>query len=249
MREGLRALAEAVHALGRVVVVAPDRDRSAASHALTLDHPLRAPAGRGSLGRGRHAHRLRHLGVLGLLDARPDIVVSGINAGLNVGDDVTYSGTIAGAIEGTVLGVPSIAHLRRTGPPFDFVAAAALAVRIAALVLDRGLPADTLLSINVPRGPHEGMQADAPGPPRPARADRRARGPGGKTYYWIGGKPSGWREDPTATTRRSKTGYVSITPLSDRSHQPRGASRRLRAPGTWLEMKGRGESRSWRAPS
>jgi 5'-nucleotidase len=212
--EGLRDLAAAMHALGRVVVVAPDRDRSAASHALSLDHPLRPR---------RHAEDrwavdgtptdCVNLGVLGLLDARPALVVSGINAGLNVGDDVTYSGTIAAAIEGIVLGVPSIA-VSQDGPPFDFERGAKVAVAIAETVLEKGLPQDTLLSINVPRGAHKGMKLTTQGrrvqhEPIVKRVDPR-----GKTYYWIGGKPSGWRDDPRCDHAAVDEGYVSITPLS-----------------------------------
>lgn len=212
--EGLRDLAAAMHALGRVVIVAPDRDRSAASHALSLDQPLRPR---------RHAEDrwevdgtptdCVNLGVLGLLDARPDLIVSGINAGLNVGDDVTYSGTIAAAIEGTVLGVPSIA-ISQDGPPFDFTRGAKVAATIAATVLAKGLPQDTLLSVNVPRGAHTGMKLTRQGrrvyhEPIDERVDPR-----GKTYYWIGGKPSGWRDDPNCDHAAIDEGFVSITPLS-----------------------------------
>ena len=212
--EGLRDLATAMHALGRVVVVAPDRDRSAASHALSLDHPLRPrrmSEDRWSVD-GTPTDCV-NLGVLGLLDARPDLVVSGINAGLNVGDDVTYSGTIAAAIEGTVLGVPSIA-ISQDGPPFEFSRGAQVAVTIARTVLERGLPLDTLISVNVPRGEHRGTRLTRQGrrvyhEPIVERIDPR-----GKTYYWIGGKPSGWRDDPRCDHAAIDEGYVSVTPLS-----------------------------------
>jgi 5'-nucleotidase len=198
--EGLRDLVAAMHALGRVVVVAPDRDRSAASHALSLDHPLRPR---------------RHEEDRWSVDGTPTdcVNVSGINAGLNVGDDVTYSGTIAAAIEGTVLGVPSIA-VSQDGPPYDFARGAEVAVAIARTVLERGLPTDTLLSINVPREPHKGMKITRQGrrvyhEPIVERVDPR-----GKTYYWIGGKPSGWRDDPRCDHAAVGDGYVSVTPLS-----------------------------------
>ena len=150
--EGIRILADSLASMGRVVVVAPDRDRSAASHALTLTQPLRPR----SLAPDRFSvdgtpTDCVNLGVLGLIDVRPDLVVSGINSGLNLGDDVTYSGTVAAAIEGTVLGVPSIA-ISLDGPPFDYPAAAGIAVKLATLVLEKGLPRDTLLSVNVPSG-------------------------------------------------------------------------------------------------
>ncbi len=211
--EGLRALDEALRPLGRIVVVAPDRDRSAASHALTLNHPLRL----------RHHGEDRYsvdgtptdcvnLGVLGLIEPRPDLVVSGINAGLNLGDDVTYSGTIAAAIEGAVLGVPSIA-ISQDGPPFDYPAGARMAARIAAMTLERGLPRDTFLSVNMPAGAIQGIRLTRQGrriyhEPIVKRIDPR-----GKSYYWIGGKPSGWREDPDCDHAAIEGGFVSVTPL------------------------------------
>ena len=211
--EGIKALEEGLRALGRVVVVAPDRDRSAAAHALTLRHPLRPRAhGPDHWSVDGTPTDCVNLGVLGLVDARPDLVVSGINSGLNLGDDVTYSGTVAAAIEGTVLGVPSIA-MSQDGPPFDYPAGARIAARISALVLERGLPRDTFLSVNVPRGPVFGARLTRQGrriyhEPIVKRVDPR-----GKTYYWIGGKPSGWREDPGCDHAAVEEGLVSITPL------------------------------------
>src|SRR5437867_3052416 len=185
--EGLRTLAEAAACLGRIVVVAPDRDRSAASHALTLTRPLRARI----LGKDRFSvdgtpTDCVNLGVLGLIDARPELVVSGINAGLNLGDDVTYSGTVSAAIEGTVLGVPSIA-MSADGPPFAFQTAGRIAARIAALVLEKGLPRDTFLSVNVPAAEIRGVQVTRQGRRLYNEVIVKRVDPRGKAYYWIGG--------------------------------------------------------------
>lgn len=211
--EGLRVLSEEIAGLGRIVIVAPDRDRSAASHALTLNHPLRPRA----LGRDRYSvdgtpTDCVNLGVLGLIDTRPDLVVSGINAGLNLGDDVTYSGTVAAAIEGTVLGVPSVA-VSVDGPPFDFHAAAKIATRIATLVLEKGLPRDTFLSVNVPASEIRGTRLTRQGRRIYHEVIVKRVDPRGKTYYWIGGKPSGWREDPGCDHAAIEEGFVSVTPL------------------------------------
>lgn len=211
--EGLRFLDESLSPLGRVVVVAPDRDRSAASHALTLNHPLRLrPHGEDRYSVDGTPTDCVNLGVLGLIEPRPDLVVSGINAGLNLGDDVTYSGTVAAAIEGTVLGVPSIA-VSQDGPPFDYPAGARVAAQIARMVIERGLPRDTFLSVNIPAKEIRGMLITRQGrriyhEPIVKRVDPR-----GKTYYWIGGKPSGWRDDPGCDHSAVKEGYVSVTPL------------------------------------
>lgn len=211
--EGLKALHQGLSGLGRLVVVAPDRDRSAASHALTLVHPLRPKshgADRWSVD-GTPTDCV-NLGVLGLLDARPDLIVSGINAGLNVGDDVTYSGTIAAAIEGTVLGVPSIA-VSQDGPPFAFERGAAIARTVAAKVLADGLPRDTLININVPAGPIQGLRITRQGRREYHEPIVKREDPRGKVYYWIGGKPSGWRDDPECDHAAILASFVSITPL------------------------------------
>jgi len=120
--EGIVALADALADLGEAVVVAPDRERSAVSHSLTLHRPLRVQ----ELGPGRFAvdgtpTDCVNLAVNGILARRPALVVSGINKGANLGDDVTYSGTVSAAMEGTLLGIPSIAIslLGREGFRFD----------------------------------------------------------------------------------------------------------------------------------
>ena len=211
--EGLKALGEALSPLGRIVIVAPDRDRSAASHALTLNHPLRP--------RSHGADRWSvdgtptdcvNLGVLGLIEPRPRLVVSGINSGLNLGDDVTYSGTVAAAIEGTVLGVHSIA-VSQDGPPFDYASGARIAAGIAARVLESGLPRDTFLSVNIPAGTVQGTRLTRQGRRTYHESIVKREDPRGKTYYWIGGKPSGWREDPGCDHSAVEAGFVSITPL------------------------------------
>src|SRR5439155_2098460 len=154
--EGIRALADALAGLGEVVVVAPDRERSAVSHALTLHRPLRVA----TLAPGRHAvdgtpTDCVNLAVNGILARRPVLVVSGINQGANLGDDVTYSGTVSAAMEGTLLGIPSIAVSLIGRDGFRFDVAAGFSRRLAAWVLERGLPPDTLLNVNVP-SPEDG---------------------------------------------------------------------------------------------
>src|SRR5499426_3581266 len=156
---GLAALAEALASLGEVYVIAPDREQSAVGHALTLHRPLRVDR----LGERRFAVNgtpsdCVNLGVLGLLPEPPVLVVSGINHGSNLGDDVTYSGTVSAAMEGTLLGVSSMAVSQADGEPGDFEGAGRIAQLVAARVLVEGLPAKTLLNVNVPRGDVKGIR-------------------------------------------------------------------------------------------
>jgi len=215
---GLEALAEGLAALGRrVVVVAPDRERSGAGHSLSLHRPLRveeiAP-GRFSVD-GTPTDCI-NLALTGLLDARPVLVVSGINHGANVADDITYSGTVAAAMEGTLFGIPSIAVSIASRQDQIFSTAAEYALRLARDVLVHSLPADTLLNLNVPNLPLELVRGV-----RLTRQGKRTYGesavmnldPRGRRYYWIGGVSE---DDPVeeGTDRAAlREGFVSVTPL------------------------------------
>ncbi len=216
---GLRALVEALSSVGRVVVVAPDRERSAVGHALTLHRPLRL-------------ERLRpdwyavdgtptdcvHLGVHGILGRPPDLVVAGINHGPNLSTDITYSGTVAVALEGALLGLPSVAVSLAADRGFRFGVAARVARRVAEAVAGRGLPGGTFLNVNVP--PVDRWE-DLAGI-RVTRQGRREFGSGvvekvdprGRTYYWIGSREMGRVEaDLDADVAAVAAGWVSVTPV------------------------------------
>jgi len=216
--EGIRALATALADLGEIVVVAPDRERSAVSHSLTLHRPLRVEP----LGSARYAvdgtpTDCVNLAVNGILGRRPALIVSGINQGANLGDDVTYSGTVSAAMEGTLLGIPSIAISLIGRGDFRFDTAATFARRLTGWVLERGLPADTLLNVNVP----------APADGRPVRGfaltrmGRRRYGdaivekvdPRGKKYYWIGGEELQFEDAEGTDFHAVSQGLVSVTPI------------------------------------
>src|SRR5262245_27331104 len=156
---GLAALAAALEDLGDVYVVAPDREQSAVGHALTLHRPLRVTqmAERRFAVNGTPSDCV-NLAVLGLLPERPVLVAAGINHGSNLGDDVTYSGTVSAAMEGTLLGVPSMAVSRGDAADSGFESAGAVARLVASRVLVEGLPAKTLLNVNVPSGPASGIK-------------------------------------------------------------------------------------------
>ncbi len=211
---GLAALAAALDELGEVYVVAPDREQSAVGHALTLHRPLRVT----SAGERRFAVNgtpsdCVNLAILGLLPERPVLVVAGINHGLNLGDDVTYSGTVSAAMEGTLLGVPSMAVSKADPETTGFEHAGAVAKLVASRVLVEGLPAKTLLNVNLP--------ADAPAGIRMTRLGHRVyqekvvqeMDPRGRPYYWIGAGPPVWNEDEASDIAAVHLGFASVTPL------------------------------------
>ena len=211
---GLGALADALAPLGEVYVVAPDREQSAVGHALTLHRPLRVDR----LGERRFAVNgtpsdCVNLGVLGLLPEPPVLVVSGINHGSNLGDDVTYSGTVSAAMEGTLLGIPSVAVSQVEGESSPFDGAARIAALVAARVLVEGLPAKTLLNVNVPSGEIRGIRVTRLGHRVYREKIVQEMDPRGRPYYWIGAGPPEWREDEDSDLAAVHAGLASVTPL------------------------------------
>ncbi len=214
---GLRVLAETLGKYGDVVVVAPDRERSASGHSLTLSRPLRALR----LGEGWYSvdgtpTDCVTLGVMELLPRRPDLVAAGINHGSNLGDDVTYSGTVASAIEGALQGLPAIAVSVAGEGELDFRAAVRCVERVAPEILRRRLPPDTLLNINVPNLPPEairGIAVTRQGRRVYSETVVRKEDPRGKTYYWIGGASPRWEGGGGTDYEAVMNGWISITPL------------------------------------
>ncbi len=226
---GLLALVQALRPLGRVSVVAPDRNWSASGHVKTLHRPLRVKEvvladGTPALASDGAPSDCVALSLLGLLPERVDVVVSGINPNANIGHDVTYSGTVTAAMEAAIWGIPGIAvsldspdkrqAARRAA--WDYTAAARVARDIVERVMQTGLPKETLLNVNVPYLPYEAIRGI-----RPTRQGLRVYrdalvrrlDPQGRAYYWIGGEPpTGIPEDGT-DFGALKQGYVSVTPL------------------------------------
>lgn len=158
---GIERLAEGLQSLGQVVVVAPDRERSAAGHSMTLHQPVRAD----QLAEDRFAvdgtpTDCVNLAIHGLLPRKPDLVVSGINRGSNLADDITYSGTVAAAMEAMLMKVPALAVSLdvSSSPVPDYHYAAHYAYVIARQILEHGLPHDTFLNLNVPQGQPKGLK-------------------------------------------------------------------------------------------
>jgi 5'-nucleotidase len=213
---GLRALAAAFEH-DEVWVVAPDREQSASSHAISLHRPLRllevAPRRFAVDGTPTDAV---YMGLnLVLRGARPDVVVSGVNHGPNLANDVLYSGTVAAAMEAALLGVHAIAVSLAGPPPHEFEHAARFAAVLARRVVASPPPAPLLLNVNVPPGPVRGY--------RFVRLGRRTYGnevvekldPRGRRYYWIGGEGGPTNEDIPGSDCNAALSerLVSVTPL------------------------------------
>jgi 5'-nucleotidase len=215
--EGLAALAGALDEVGDVWVVGPDRERSAASHSLTLHRPLRVT----QLGPRRYAvdgtpTDCVNLAIHGILPRRPRLVMAGINKGANLGEDITYSGTVSAAMEGTLLGVCSVAvsHGGREG--CDFASAAAFARALARHVLAHGMPRDTLLNVNVPdRSPDTITRFvfTRLGRRRYGNAIVEKADPRGRKYYWIGSDELEFEDVEGTDFAAVARGLISVTPI------------------------------------
>jgi 5'-nucleotidase len=212
---GLARLVEALQAIDDVIVVAPDRERSAVSHALTLEQPLRADEIRpGWFAVSGTPTDCVNLALNGLLAERPWLIVSGINRGPNLGDDITYSGTVSAAMEAVLLGVPGVAFSQVGRMGFKFEAAGRFAASLVAQLKSTGLPPDTLLNVNVP-------DLEAPAGFAITRQGKRRYGdaivekddPRGRKYYWIGGTELDFEDEPGTDFAAINDGLVSVTPL------------------------------------
>jgi 5'-nucleotidase len=220
---GLAVLRQACLPLGEVQIIAPDMERSANSHAITMHHPLRvteikkggSPYGQAVNGTPADCVKL---GITSLVKRRPDLVLSGINQGPNTGTHVIYSGTVGAAMEAAVFGIPGIAvSLAAYGEDKDFSLAANITARLAERVLKYGLPDGMTLNVNVPALP----LSDIHGIRLTHQAKLRYRDhyvcrqdPRGRNYYWLDGESAEVLDDsPSADANAVKQGYISITPL------------------------------------
>ena len=212
---GIVALAESLADLGEVCVVAPDRQRSAQSHAITLDHPLRATEVRpGWWAIDGTPADCMYLALLSLAPRRPSLVVSGINEGYNLGSDFFYSGTVAAAVEAAIRGVPAFAISLERGPMDGVAPAARFAHALAHAILAEGLPAGSLLNVNVPNhGPLRGYRWTHLGKRLYRDQVETRTDPRGRKYFWIGGPPLDSEEGLAADGPAVAAGLVSVTPL------------------------------------
>ncbi len=222
---GLLALAQEMRKLGKVTILAPDRNWSASGHVKTMHRPLRVKKvqladGATAFASDGAPSDCVALALLGVVEEQIDLVVSGINPNANIGHDITYSGTVTAAMEAVIGGIPGIA-VSLDSPDnhlgvLDYAPAARAAHRVAAQLLSSGFPPKTVVNINVPYLRDEEIQGLVI-----TRQGQRVykdqldhrTDPRGKSYYWIGGEaPTGVVEDGT-DYGAIKGGYVSVTPL------------------------------------
>jgi len=214
---GINVLTDALSEIADVVVVAPDRNRSAASNSLTLNDPLRVT----KFGENRYKVNgtpsdCVHLALTGFLDEEPDLVVSGINHGANLGDDVIYSGTVAAAMEGRFLGLPTIAVSLVGHKLTHFETAARIAADLVQRLEKDPLPKEFIFNVNVPDRPYDklaGIKVARLGFRHKSEPIVRSEDPHGRTIFWVG--PAGTGQDAGEGTdfHALSEGAAAITPL------------------------------------
>lgn len=214
---GIIALFKAMKELGEAYIVAPDRERSAVGHALTLHRPLKVEELRENVFsvNGTPTDCVA-LAVHKILPRKPDLVASGINKGANLGDDLTYSGTVSAAMEGTILGVPSFAVSVVGDRPFHYDTAVPFAIETGKYILEKSLPYDTLLNVNVPnvhRDMVKGMKITEQGKRVYDNAIQDVYSPWGDKHYWIGGGKPYWEHGEDMDIQAVLDNYVSVTPV------------------------------------
>lgn len=221
--EGIKELADSLTSLGDVWVVAPDRERNAISHALTLHRPLRIhnPSYQSYAVNGTPADCV-NVGVNFILKEKPDLVVSGINKGENLGGDINYSGTVAAAVEGALMGIQSFAISLSAKRDFNFKPAAAFALKLARFITKKGLPAGSMLNVNVPDTGGKEInlyKITKQGKDTHDNTIEEKVDPRGVRYYWIGRKDERYEDDDVSDLKAISQKLVSITPLQiDRTH-------------------------------
>lgn len=222
--EGLIQLAASLATLGEVTVVAPDNERSATGHAITMHYPLRVRRVvlpgldiQAYAVDGTPADCVK-LGIDVLLEGRPDFVFTGINRGANLGTDVLYSGTVSAAIEGCIMGVRSAAFslLHGDGDKMDYAYAGKIAIKVAEIISGKNLSPDTLINVNIPSVPQNqirGMKVTRLGRRRYTKNYEKREDPRGRTYYWLSGQLIEEEMESDIDIDAVNNNYVSITPL------------------------------------
>ena len=220
--EGILRLVSSLITLGEITVVAPDMERSATGHAITMHHPLRVKEVKlpgldvkaWSVD-GTPADCVK-MGVDVLMDKPPDFIFTGINRGSNLGTDVLYSGTVSAALEGCILGFPSAAFSLTAYQDADFTYAGKAARMVAERIMANPLPKGTLLNVNIPHIPESeirGFAVTRLGFRKYSKNYVERKDPRGRTYYWLAGEAINDDSLENTDIDAVKSKYVSITPL------------------------------------
>lgn len=220
---GIRALWQELSKVFRISVVAPDSEKSASSQAITVHHPIwvdKHPLDNQDICAWRVGGTPTDCVKIALeallLNDQPDIIVSGINQGSNLGTDVLYSGTVSAAIEGALHGLPSVAMSLDSWQSFDFTAAAKTARKVVETMMNKELPPNTLLNVNVPALPEnqlKGIAITKLGIRSYENTFERRQDPRGRTYYWMSGQVSETENAPDSDIVAVKNGKISVTPI------------------------------------
>lgn len=227
LSNGIRALIEALSPCHEVYVVAPDRERSAAGHSLTLHTPLRVEevdpkygAKRCWMTTGTPGDCVK-LAINAILtkEELPDLVISGINHGPNLGADILYSGTVSCAMEGAMMGYPSIAtSLASMNTEYEaFKVSAEFVADLLNKIDIKKFPSKTILNINVPGLDKEdigGVAATELGSRMFTDAYEKRVDPRGKVYYWMAGELINEPEDASTDIAAVRNNKISITPVT-----------------------------------
>jgi 5'-nucleotidase len=222
--QGIKTLSKTLESIGDVYIVAPETEQSAVAHSLTLHRPLKfEKINNKTYSINGTPTDCIIIGVNKLLPQKPDIIVSGINDGSNLGDDITYSGTVAAAIEGTLLGIPSIAIslVRENLSKGSYLKkrerlreAASFAKKLAIMVLEKGLPKDTLLNVNIPNTPEiKGVKITRQGKMLYDNSIQELSDPRGRKHYWIGAGMPLWGAGENTDFEAIQNGFISVTPV------------------------------------
>ncbi|MDW7729687.1 MAG: 5'/3'-nucleotidase SurE [Bacillota bacterium] len=208
----------------RLSIIAPDRERSAVAHAITMHKPLRVehitfmhnPALSGWSVNGTPSDCVK-LAVEAILDHKPDLVISGINRGSNLGTDVLYSGTVSAAVEGLIMGIPSVAlSLTAAGKSENYIYAARFIGKLIPVLINSSIEPSTLINVNVPAdtGSIKGVRVTSLGSRRYCNTFEKRVDPRGMYYYWMAGElVDDDPEDDDSDTKAIREKYISVTPI------------------------------------
>lgn len=219
---GLMALAREMSRAAETFVVAPEQERSATSHAITLHKPLRVTrmaateTGLPTWSTNGTPADCVVLAVLDLLGSPPDVVVSGINAGANLGMDTIYSGTVSAAVEAALFGISAVAISVVGFEDMHWEPAAKFAADLVKEIERRGLPPDSFLNVNVPNRPAAeltGVEVTRQSSRRYVNRLEKRADPRGRDYYWLTGSVEDGDSAPGTDVRAVAEGRISVTPL------------------------------------